>query len=396
MSTKQNYIAELDNLKNQRVIKLITGLSNNYKEEVLSKFKIRLNMEGVQNERIHSIRFTSSLFTPEDILERIKSILVEGKMSYIFLYEIHNLPHFDILLLELFKLRFIDIYAISSSNICHYGSLLKNLRGKYKEINILPLSYKAYCSHLEPNHKENLISYITYGTTINPSLGTSLSLISEIENHYNSVLFSEVQFMQEREDLLTRNINNIPLLKSISRYLMLNIGKKVTVMGITEDLRKHNMNASTITVKDYIDALCDCFIFYPLSLYEANTHKVLETPKKYYVAPLSFMEVVVNKTLIDTNALYESIIYFELLRRGYKVYHCRYRSTPITFMAEQDNMISYIQVALEIKDDSTFSSLSKPFRKLKNSHNIILTSSLNYIDTYDNFSVIDLTSWLFI
>ena len=142
MSSNQEYTVELGFLKHKPVIKLITGLSNDLKEEVLEKFKISLNMHGVQNERIHSIKCTSSLFTPNDILNRIKGLLVEGKMSYVFLHEIQNLPHFDILLLELLKLRFIDVYAISSSDICNYGSLLENLKGKYKEIHILPKSYK--------------------------------------------------------------------------------------------------------------------------------------------------------------------------------------------------------------------------------------------------------------
>ena len=105
----------------------------------------------------------------------------------------------------------------------------------------------------------------------------------------------------------------------------------------------------------------------------------------------------------DKGHILENIVYFELLRRGYKVYvgksdlrdaSGKYKTAEIDFVAENSTGISYFQVAESVTSPET---LERELASLKNISDhcpkFILTRDYGEFD-YDGIKQINVLDWL--
>lgn len=84
--------------KDKQVIKVVTGIRRCGKSTLLEMYQDWLRKQGVQEEQIIAINFEDMDY--EDLTDRkalyqyLKSRLVSGKMTYIFLDEVHHVQDF--------------------------------------------------------------------------------------------------------------------------------------------------------------------------------------------------------------------------------------------------------------------------------------------------------------
>ena len=169
---RKQYMQQLQSLKDQNVIKVISGVRRCGKSTLLMMFAEELNRNGVQKEQIQFYNFedldTLALGDIYQIHAHIKDLLVEDKQNYIFLDEIQNIKEFQRLVDSLYIKPNVDIYITGSNAYMLSGELATLLTGRYVEINLLPLQFTEYNDfiHLKsPNlsSNETLANYIHYG-----------------------------------------------------------------------------------------------------------------------------------------------------------------------------------------------------------------------------------------
>jgi hypothetical protein len=140
---RKRYMQILRNLKNQNLIKVITGVRRCGKSTLLQMFADELLENGVTENQIQFYNFEDpDVFTIgnwKDIYDHIKVRLLPDKMNYIFLDEVQNIDTFQRLVDGLFIKENCDVYITGSNAYLLSGELATLLTGRYIETSILPL-----------------------------------------------------------------------------------------------------------------------------------------------------------------------------------------------------------------------------------------------------------------
>lgn len=148
MIKRETYLSKLRQLKDQNVIKVITGIRRSGKSTLLEAFKEELLSIGVSQKNIIFLNFEEREnlnFTNWTVLydEIIKSVNTDENY-YIFLDEVQLINDFEKLINSLFVKKNIDLYVTGSNAYLLSGELATLLTGRYIAINIQPYSFKEY------------------------------------------------------------------------------------------------------------------------------------------------------------------------------------------------------------------------------------------------------------
>ena len=142
MIKRQQYLQTLRQLKDQHVIKVITGIRRSGKSTLLQSFRNELIESGVAERQIQSINFEEAInvdLTDWLALHNdIESKLVDGRMNYLFLDEIQMVDKFERVIDSLFVKDNVDIYMTGSNAFLLSSELATLLTGRYISLQILP------------------------------------------------------------------------------------------------------------------------------------------------------------------------------------------------------------------------------------------------------------------
>ena len=169
---RKQYMQQLRSLKDQNIIKVITGVRRCGKSTLLMMFADELAQNGTPKEQIQFYNFedldTLAIGDIYQIHTHIKERLIEDKTNYLFLDEVQNVKEFQRLVDSLYIKPNVDVYITGSNAYMLSGELATLLTGRYVEINLLPLQFSEYYNFeysKSPNlsKMENLANFIHYG-----------------------------------------------------------------------------------------------------------------------------------------------------------------------------------------------------------------------------------------
>ena len=154
-------MAKLRQLKDQNVIKVITGIKRCGKSTLLEAFKNELISNGVSNQNIVYLNFEERenlhLTTEWAVLyDEIMSSIKSEKMYYVFLDEVQMVNDFEKLINSLFVKHNIDIYITGSNAYLLSSELATLLTGRYIAINVHPYSLKNTLAYNEEQNIDRL------------------------------------------------------------------------------------------------------------------------------------------------------------------------------------------------------------------------------------------------
>ena len=148
MIIRQEYLNQLRLLKDQKVIKVITGIRRSGKSTLLELFREDLKKQNIAKEQIQFFNFEEEknvdLRDWRKLHQTIEEKLVQNKMNYIFLDEIQKVDHFEELVNSLFVKKNVDLYITGSNAFLLSSELATLLTGRYISIHLLPFSFKEY------------------------------------------------------------------------------------------------------------------------------------------------------------------------------------------------------------------------------------------------------------
>lgn len=218
-----------------------------------------------------------------------------------------------------------------------------------------------------------------------------------LEGIYNTVIVKDMGERQARKekDAGKRKITDIALLKTIVRYLASVIGSPVSMKSVTDYLISSGRKVSPNTVSDYVEALTESFIFYPVERFDIVGKQLLKVNKKLYMVDLGLRNHVLPRKRYDLGFSIENIVYFELLRRGYQVNIGKYGSTEIDFVAQNQGILTYYQVTADMTAEETFEREMRSFRSIQDNYEkIVLTLDRFSLGNYDGIKVMNVMDWL--
>lgn len=403
MVQRKEYLEKLIGWKDDDVIKVVTGIRRCGKSTLLMQYQDYLKSIGIEENQIIAVNFEEleyeELCDYKKLYAYIKDRLVADKITYIFLDEIQKVPSFEKVVDSLYVKPNIDIYITGSNAYMLSGDLATLLTGRYVEISMLPLSFSEYMQLSDKDKESAFADYIKYGGL--PFVATMDRTDDKVDTYlegiYNTVIVKDIEDRQKRQESNSdkRKINDIPLLKTIAKYLSSVIGSPVSLRGITNYLVSSGRKISANTVSNYVDALIESFIFYPTERFDIVGKQLLKANKKYYMVDLGIRNHILPRKYYDLGFSVENIVFFELLRRGCKVTIGKYQENEVDFVAEKRGEFTYIQVTADMVSESTFDREMKPLYAIQDNYEkIVLTLDKLTVGNYDGIKVVNVIDWL--
>lgn len=403
MVERKEYLEHLIQWKDEQVIKVVTGIRRCGKSTLLLQYQEWLKASGVSDEQIVTINFEEleyeELQDYKKLYAYLKDRLCKGKMTYIFLDEIQKVSAFEKVVDSLYVKPQVDLYVTGSNAYMLSGDLATLLTGRYVEIKMLPLSFYEFLEITGSGQEQGLSEYMRDGGLPYVAVmdRTPEKVDTYLEGIYNTVIVKDIEDRQARKesDSDKRKINDILLLKTIARYLASIVGNPVSIRSITDYFISNGRKISPNTVSDYVEALTESFIFYPAERFDIIGKQLLKANRKMYIVDLGLRNHILPRRQYDLGFSLENIVYFELLRRGYRVMIGKVGSTEVDFVAEKQGAYTYFQVTADMTAQETFEREMKPLRHIRDNYEkIVLTGDRLTLGNYDGIQVKYLPDWL--
>ena len=404
MIQRKEYLDLLKKWKDEQVIKVITGIRRCGKSTLLALYQEYLRSQSVADDQIIYVNFEELEY--EDLLDYkalynyIKSRLHPEKTTYIFLDEIQQVVDFQKAVDSLYVKQNVDIYITGSNAYLLSGELATLLSGRYVEINMLPLSFAEFCEMKgTSDHEALLAEYMKNGGLpyIAKLSGKTEMVDMYLEGIYNTIIVKDIEERQKRKekDPNKRKVNDIALLKNISKFLSSSVGSPVSMKSIADYITSGGRSISQATVSDYVDALVEPYIFYPAERYDVLGKQLLKTNQKMYIVDLGIRRHLLPRKRYDLGFSLENVVYLELLRRGYEVNIGKVGSTEIDFIARKHDNVYYFQVTASMVEETTFEREMTPLKAINDNYpKAVITLDRYTTGNYEGIQVINAIDWL--
>lgn len=315
---RPKYLNELVSLRNNGMIKVVTGMRRCGKSYLLFNiFTTYLKDNGVNDDHIISIDLEDfknrAMRVPENLYAYVESRIIDQDMYYILLDEIQMLGDFEDVLNGFLRMPNVDIYVTGSNAKFLSKDIITEFRGRGFEVKMHPLSFSEYMSAYPGSVQAGFNEYMLYG---------GLPQILTYDNEEQKVRFLKSLFDETYiKDIKDRySIKKDDDLEELVNIMASGIGALTNPNKLANTF--NSVKKSTIsydTIKDYIEYLCDSFLIEKATRYDIKGKKYINTPFKYYFADLGLRNARLNFRQSEKSHLMENLLYNELRMRGFNV-----------------------------------------------------------------------------
>lgn len=399
MIYRSDYMRQLQAFKDNKIIKVVTGLRRSGKSTLLQMYRDELVANGVSPSQIQFVNFELMKYdyirTYRQLYDFITQNMVEGKKNYLFFDEIQQVEGWEKTINSLTLEYDTDIYVTGSNAYLLSSELATLISGRYVEIKMLPLSFKEYYEYYKNDGKstEELFNeYLKYG-----GLPQLLSLPSDektissfLESIYDTVIL---------KDVVGRNkLKDIDLLKRVFAFVCGNVGSITSTNSMAKYIAmeaKLDRSLRPATIGNILEMLENAFIIYKANRYDVKGKEVLKSLEKYYVTDTGLKNTIVGYNLENYGHSIENVVYLELLRRGYKVYVGKCDNKEIDFVAIKKEETRYFQVTESLSDAKTKEREVAPFYSTNDFYEkTIITTDKTYATNVNGIKIVNLTDFL--
>jgi len=359
-------------LRDQDLIKVVTGVRRCGKSTLLAAFRNELlesrvnanNIISLNFEERENVKFSDWTALYDEILARTNP----NQKNYVFLDEVQLITDFERLVDSLFVKKNIDLYITGSNAYLLSSELATLLTGRYIAINLHPFSFSEYTTAFPEEKNTDRLFRQYMNSSAFPEAVNLSKIAPELVNDYLQSIYDTVI----GKDIVSRHkLRKFSNLQRVIEFLFDSVGSLVSPTNIAEQLNKNSdKKISHNTIIKLIGYLTESYILYVAPRYDIKGKELLSTNEKYYVVDLGLKNITsTNKYDADLGHKLENVVYFELLRRGGKVFVGKNRDKEVDFILQKaNNEREYYQVAYTVNDEKTFEREVSSFRNIKDSY----------------------------
>ena len=284
------------------------------------------------------------------------------------------------------------------------------LRGRFLEVKVLPLSFKEFLKFkklnfdfklLEHSEKKPMIlkaltEYLTYGGLPEIVLEDENKKFELAQSYYATVI---------KRDIVERySIKNEESLKSLIKLLL--DSKEYSISKTYNNLKSLGNEVGKSTVQKYISYIENSYFAFSLPIFSYKIKDQIQYPKKIYFIDNVFINSISTKFMNNYGRLYENLVAIELKRRKEENYYWKnMEKEEVDFVIKKDTKINQlIQVCYDITDPDTkkreVKALLKASKDLKCSNLLIINQNYSGEENVEWFGIkrkikfIPLWKWL--
>lgn len=398
---RNQYMNKLRQLRDEHIVKIIVGVRRCGKSVLLKMFRDELLASDVAAEQITYMSFDEpetvlgNSYNWREIYDRITAKLIPGKMNYIFLDEIQVVSEFERLVNGLQAKDNVDLYITGSNAWFMSSQIATLLSGRFIEIKMLPYSFAEYVSmfdHAQINYNRLFQDYLNYGS-FPLAADFMYQQKSELVSDYLAGLFNTVMI----KDVLTyQNANNIQTAINIARFMLDNVGNITSPNAIAETMTSDHQAVSRPTVANYLQALSEAFLLYPVERFDVKGRKLLTNMAKYYAVDTGLRRAILgSRAGVDIGHTLENVVYLELLRRNNVVRIGRVGDKEVDFaVINRAGDTEYYQVSLSVRDTNTLERELGSLQLINDNNPKFLLTMDDEERNFDGIKQLNVINWL--
>lgn len=356
MYLREQYLRQIRPFYRNEQIKMLTGVRRAGKTELLKMIQRELLSE---TDRKHILYLSFELLENRKyrdavtLYEYLQTRIVDEAMFYIFLDEIQFVKDWPEVVNSLkTKYRNVSIFITGSNSDLLADDKERVLGGRTLSFRVMPFSFAEYCdyrtqlnNHVPRNIEDEFTSYMRWG-------GFPLIFTEDNDDGRQVMLESIFDSIVLRDIVRKLKLKNSWQLERVLDYVIASTGNYISGRSIAEKFDAEQSDSATLSkVLEYLRGIERSCIVDIVPRFDIIGLKVLEFNNKSYTCDPAFINY--KKSLISDlyGSIYETIVYNELLSRGYTVRTGSVHGKEIDFVAtrKQDEKL-YIQVAYEITD----------------------------------------------
>ena len=390
MIQRVQYMERLKAFKDNKLIKVITGLRRCGKSTLLQLFKQDLLKSGVDADHIVDINFELMAFDHireyRQFYKLLRDMIPKAGKCYLLLDEVQQVSNWEkaVNSLSIENDIDVDIYVTGSNAHMLSSDISTLLSGRYVEIKMLPLSFKEFLlfKHLpsEMGIEDKFRQYLKYGCL--PAV-TALPQEDVTVNEFLRGIFNTVIV----KDIVARTKNkDVELLEKLVRYVISNTGNIISYNKISGFISAQEKGESvkSSTIASYLDTLKKAYIVYQANRFDIKGKEQLKTLSKFYVTDTGIRNMLTGYSDGDVGHVLETVVYFELLRRGYQVFIGKWYDSEVDFLAISQNTRKYYQVTLSMMNESVKKRELAPLAAIPDNYEkTILSMDRTYITDHE-------------
>ena len=345
----------------QREILIITGVRRCGKSSLMRLLcDDLLSSEDVLKNNILYLNFEDERFVPftvqdfEPLYEAFFELENPQGRNYIFLDEIQNINGWEKWLNRVYGFENIKIF-VTGSNASLIGSEISTaLTGRNRQIAIWPFSFREFLamkgvlidarSIYKRQKKVEIIrlfrEYLELGGF--PEV-LKIGDTTLLEQYYKDIIYRDV--------IARYGIKNIKEIKELTLFLASNPGTIQSYKNMQKIIGVRSLN----TVKNYLEALNDVYLFFSVDLFDYSLKRQIYNPSKIYCIDVALSNSISFRFSRNMGHICENIVFLELLRRNKEIYYWKSKkSKEVDFIVKEGlHITEAIQVCFSLEDEKT-------------------------------------------
>ena len=378
MVYRKLYMARINRLMDQNLIKIITGVRRSGKSYILNAIKESLLNNGIKEEEIIYIDLELPKYNYMIKREELDAIVIpllelSDTRKYLFIDEIQNINNWEKSINGYYKAYNVDIFITGSNSKLLSKELATYLTGRYIEIKIYPFSFNEFLEYKEELNSECIFKN-EYNTAIENLFeeyfqygGLPLTISNDVKDKKTILqdLYSSI-FLY---DIIERyQIRNTGLLNRITKYIIENVGNLISANSIYKELKHDKVKITPNTIYNYLEYLEKAYFISKVTREDIVGLREIGNSEKYYLVDQGFYKSNLEQKQQNKGHLLENIVYLELLRNNYTVTIGTSNKYEIDFIARKEDEKIYIQVSYNLSNPSTLERELKPLLEVKDNY----------------------------
>jgi len=262
-----------------------------------------------------------------------------GDIDYIILDEPQNVEGWELFANRLRRTKKVIITGSNSRLLS--GELASRLTGRYVDFMLMPFSFREYLNYI--------------GVSLSGDDFYSTRKVAEVKRYFEeylkiggmpeAYLFGREILVRIYGDIIAKDvlgrlrIRMRETFKEFVKYLMSNVASEFTMRKLSYIFEIKDVH----TVRNWIDALGNSYLFFVLERYSPKLKEQIIAPKKIYCMDNGLVNAISFRTTERYGKLMENLVAVELLRRkkywlhSLETYYWRdYQHNEVYFVLKED------------------------------------------------------------
>ena len=379
-------------------IKILVGMRRTGKSMLMKLFIDDLIQSGVDESMIYYRKFDEELDEERPdlrgLMDDVRSKILVGEGSFIFLDELQDIEGWE-RAVESFYDAGSNVYITGSNATMLSSELASKLSGRYVEINVYPLTFREFVDFRRNRGDDSDEKVLLRRFQQTGSL-PAVALMDADDTDLVDMMLSGIFNTVFVKDVIQRNeIRNGAKISNLNRFMMRNIGDRVSVRSAAGYLTSTSSKTSPETVDSYISMLESAMLFYRARRMDSDTKDYLRTSEKFYSNDIGIRNNVIPSHPDDIDGIMENIVFMELKKMYGQVCTYDVDGKEVDFIVWTPKYKGYYQVCSDISSPKTLKRELAPLKAIDDNYpKYVLCKDECPFDDVDGIRIVDYDEWV--